>query len=66
MCVCFQGTDIILLQVIIIHKFVHYHKLIPLLPSGKMQLMECDTLGVVGQAGFAKNKINSNEGFIHK
>ena len=30
--------------------------IIPLLPSGKTQLMECDALGVVGQAGFAKNK----------
>jgi len=30
--------------------------LIPLLPSGKTQLMERDALGVVGQAGFAKNK----------
>ena len=28
--------------------------------------MERDALGVVGQAGFAKNKLYSNEGFIHK
>ena len=30
--------------------------LFPLLPSGKTQLMERDALGVVGQAGFARNK----------
>jgi len=27
-----------------------------LLPSGKTQLMERGTIGVVGQAGFAQNK----------
>ena len=34
--------------------------LIPLLPSGKAQLMEHDALGVVGQAGFAKNNLSKN------
>ena len=45
------------------HTFIHRidgskskHVFIPLLPSGKTQLMERDALGVVGQAGFAKNK----------
>jgi len=30
--------------------------LMSLLPSSKMELMERDALGVVGQAGFAQNK----------
>jgi len=38
--------------------------LIPVLPSGKMQLMERVALGVVGQVGLPKT--NTNEGFIHK